>query len=515
MLAFSGETRRTALQRMAESELDVLVIGGGITGCGVALDAVSRGLSVGLVEKEDFASGTSGRSSRLIHGGMRYLQHFEFGLVQESLRERAILRRIAPHLVRPIPLYGPMPKLLRRLWFRVGFSVYDGLAVGRNIARHRGVDSEEMHRALPGLAWPAKGTVYHECRTDDARLTLEVARTASGLGALVGNHAEVTGLLGDERVRGARVVDRVTGESAEIRARVTVNATGVWAEQVHSLGTGSTVRLRPSKGIHLVFREGAVGTRAGVILPSAAHDKRLIFLIPWEGRVYAGTTDTEYTGDLADPPVTDDDRDYLLAAVTRAFPSVTKDDVVASWAGLRPLLATDKGSTADLSRKHAIYETPPGLITITGGKLTTFRAMAEELVDGVAKSLGNRNRSRTRKIPLGLHADLQGALARTGSEAERVGLGAEVGRRFVYRFGDDWTEALRLIRENPSLGEPAVDGLPVLRVELELARTREMALTDDDVLVRRTRVTTMDHRVREPSAGALQGSGGPAGPAPA
>jgi glycerol-3-phosphate dehydrogenase len=515
MLAFSAETRRAALQRMAEAELDLLVIGGGITGCGIALDAAARGLSVGLVEKEDFASGTSGRSSRLIHGGVRYLQHFEFGLVQESLRERAILRRIAPHLVRPLPLYGPMPKRRVRLWFRVGFGIYDSLAVGRNIAQHRGVDPDEMKRAVPGLGRPTKGLVYHECRTDDARLTLEVARTASSLGALVANHAEVTGLLGDGRVNGARVADRTTGESAEVRARITVNATGVWAEQIHSLGTSATVTLRPSKGIHLVFREGAIGTRAGLFLPSAAHDRRLVFLIPWEGRVYAGTTDTEYTGDLADPPVTDEDRDYILAAVIQAFPSVTKDDVVGSWAGLRPLLATGTGSTADLSRKHAIYETPPGLVTITGGKFTTYRAMAEELVDGVARSLGNRTPSRTRKLALGLHADLPAALERAGSEAERIGLPAEAGRRFVYRYGDDWREAVRLIQETPSLGDPAVAGLPVLRVELELARTREMALTDDDVLVRRTRVTTMDHRVRAPSVGALQGSAGPAGRAPA
>ena len=499
---------------MADSELDVLVIGGGITGCGIALDAAARGLSVGLVEKEDFASGTSGRSSRLIHGGVRYLQHYEFGLVQESLRERAILRRIAPHLVRPVPLYGPMPKLPVRLWFRVGFGIYDGLAVGRNIARHRAVDSEEMSRAVPGLGRPTKGLLYHECRTDDARLTLEVARTASSLGALVANHAEVTALLGDGRVRGARVVDGMTGESADIRARITVNATGVWAEQIHSLATSAAVPLRPSKGIHLVFREGAVGARAGVILPSAEHDRRLIFLIPWEGRVYAGTTDTEYTGGLTDPPVTDEDRDYILAAVVRAFPSVTKDDIVASWAGLRPLLASGRGSTADLSRRHAIYETPPGLVTITGGKLTTYRAMAEELVDGVAKKLGNRERSRTRKIPLGLHAELGAALARATSEVERLGLPHEAGKRLVYRFGDDWTEALRLMREEPSLGEPPIEGLPVLGVELELARSREMAITDDDVLVRRTRVTTMAPQVPAPSPGALLGSEDPAGRAP-
>ena len=500
---------------MAESELDVLVIGGGITGCGIALDAAARGLSVGLVEKEDFAAGTSGRSSRLVHGGVRYLQNYEFGLVQESLRERAILRRIAPHLVRPIPLYGPMPKVPARLQFRLGFTIYDGLAVGRNIARHRGVDEDEMRRAVPGLARPAKGLVYHECRTDDARLTLEVARTASRLGALVANHAEVTGLLGEGRIHGARVADRLTGESADIRARVTVNATGVWAEQIHALGTEATVQLRPSKGIHLVFREGVVGARAGVFLPSADHDRRLIFLIPWQGRVYAGTTDTEYRGDLANPTVSDEDRDYILRAVARAFPSVTKDDVVASWAGLRPLLQSGKGSTADLSRRHAIYETPPGLVTITGGKLTTYRSMAEELVDGVARQLGNRRPSRTRKIPLGLHAELGAALARASAAAEQLGVSPDTGKRLVYRFGDDWAEAVRLIRDDPSLGALAVDGLPVLRVELELGRTREMALTDDDLLIRRTRVTTLNQRARAPSVGALPGSEVPVGPGPA
>ena len=502
MLAFSAETRRAALERMSGSELDLLVIGGGITGSGIALDAASRGLTVGLVEKDDFASGTSGRSSRLIHGGIRYLQNYEFGLVQESLRERAILRRIAPHLVRPVPIYGPMPKRRVRLWFRVGFTMYDGLAVGRNIGRHRSVDEAEMMRALPGLGRPAKGLVYHECRTDDARLTLEVARTAARFGAHVANHAEVTGLIGDGHIRGARVTDRITGETLDVRARVTVNATGVWADRIHALGTEDPVRLRPSKGVHLVFREGAVGTRAGVYIPSAAHDRRLIFLIPWEGRVYAGTTDTEYSGDLEDPLPSDHDVDYVLAAVIRAFPSVTMNDVVATWAGLRPLLSSGKASTRDLSRKHAIYETPPGLVTITGGKLTTYRSMAEELVDGVARALGKGGRSRTRKTPIGLHADLEAALTRAGSEAAAHGLSPEVGRRLVYRFGDDWTDALASIREDPSLAEPAVEGLPVLRVELELARTREMAMTDDDVLVRRTRLTTMDGK----ASAALEGA---------
>ncbi|HEX8099871.1 MAG TPA: glycerol-3-phosphate dehydrogenase/oxidase [Actinomycetota bacterium] len=502
MLAFSAETRRSALERMSASELDVLVIGGGITGSGIALDAASRGLTVGLVEKEDFASGTSGRSSRLIHGGIRYLENYEFGLVQESLRERAILRRIAPHLVRPVPIYGPMPKLSWRLRFRAGFTIYDGLAVGRNIGRHRAVDEDEMSRAVPGLGRPAKGLVYHECRTDDARLTLEVARTAAAFGAHVANHAEVTSLIGDGPIRGARVTDRITGQTLEVRARVTVNATGVWADRIHALGTEEPVRLRPSKGVHLVFREGAVGARAGVWIPSAAHDRRLIFLIPWEGRVYAGTTDTEHRGDLEDPLPTDQDVDYILAAVIRAFPSVTMNDVVATWAGLRPLLSSGRATTRDLSRRHAIYETPPGLITITGGKLTTYRSMAEDLVDRVAKTLRKGERSRTKKTPIGLHADLDATLARAASEALALGLSPDVGRRLVYRFGDDWSDALASIREDPPLAEPAVEGLPVLRVELELARSREMAMTEEDVLVRRTRLTTMDGRASAALGGA-------------
>jgi glycerol-3-phosphate dehydrogenase len=499
VLDFSADSRRLALHRMADRECDVLVIGGGITGCGIALDAASRGLSVALVERADFASGTSGRSSRMVHGGIRYLEQYAFGLVHESLAERRILLRLAPHLVRPIPMYGLSPPGTAGLRWRLGLTVYDTLAVGRNIRRHHRQDAAGVRRAVPGLLRPASAMVYYECGTDDARLTLEVARAARAAGALVANHAEALALLGAGRVRGATVADRLTGERLDVRARVTVNATGVWADRVHGLAGDSPIRLCPSKGVHLVLRPGAVDTRVGLVLPSAAGDARYVFALPWMGRTVVGTTDTRYDGDLTDPPVTVDDRDYLLAALRQAFPSVVDSDVVACWAGLRPLCDTGgtaaggtvEGATADLSRRHVVDDTLPGLLTIAGGKLTTYRAMAEQLVDRLACSLGASRRCHTRRIRLGLTDRLDATLARATTAAVRAGLPPGAARRLVLRYGDDWTGALRLIREDPALAEPVAEGAPVLGVELALAATREMALTDEDVLVRRTRLATL------------------------
>ena len=510
MLSFSAQTRTANLGRMAEDRFDVLVIGGGITGAGIALDAAARGLSVALVEKDDFASGTSGRSSRLVHGGLRYLEHREFGLVHESLRERAILHRLAPHLVRPIPMYMLADDRRSRARYRLGLAGYELLAAGRNIGFHRSVSAEQVRAAIPGFGGSSRGFRYFECQVDDARLTIEVARAAHAFGALLANHARVTGLLGGARVAGAVVVDEITGQRFEIRARVTVNAAGVWAGRVRQLANGGPgrVRLQPSKGVHLVFAPGAVRTQAALIAPSAAHDGRFIFIVPWEDRVYAGTTDTPYAGDLDRPAVEDSDRDYLLAAVTLLFPGVTEHDVVASWAGLRPLLSQDEelgdARTSDLSRTHAVFEDPAGLFTITGGKLTTYRAMAEDLVDRIAAALGNAGlgdaglgRSglgdagpgRTRSIPLGLHGSAAAALRLARAEVTRLGLPPRAGARLVQRYGDDWREAVRMISQDPSLGEPVVSTRPVLGVEVSLARSREMALTDEDVFVRRTRLT--------------------------
>jgi glycerol-3-phosphate dehydrogenase len=488
---------------MAENLSDVLVIGGGITGVGIALDAAARGLSVALVEKDDFASGTSGRSSRLVHGGIRYLEQREVGLVRECLRERKILLRLAPHLVRPVPMYLLADSSWARALYEIGLTGYDLLALGRNVGVHRHVNADRVREAVPGFDGRFGGFRYLECQTDDARLTIEVARTASAFGAALANHAKVDRLLGSARVEGASVTDELTGAQLDIRARVTVNAGGVWADHIRGLAAdGGDQRLVPSKGVHLVFAPGAIQTKAAVVVPSAAHDERSVFIVPWEDRVYAGTTDTPYDGDLDHPTVESSDREYILSAVTSNFPAVTERDVVASWAGLRPLLATADGredvTTGDLSRRHAVFEDPPGLFTITGGKLTTYRAMAEDLVDRIVTSIGPARRCQTRSIVLGLHGSPTEALTLARAGAAQLGLPPMAADRLVERYGDDWREAIRMIGEEPALGEPVIDRLPVLRVEVELARSREMAITDEDVLVRRTRLTTRDASVRLP-----------------
>ena len=317
MLPFSADTRTANLSRMAEGTFDVLVIGGGITGAGIALDAAARGLSVALVEKNDFASGTSGRSSRLIHGGIRYLEQRDFALVRESLRERRTLLRLAPHLVRPVPVYMLADSPRSRALYQGGLAGYDLLAAGRNVGHHRSVRAEQFLQAAPGLAGRPRGYRYYECQTDDARLTIEVARTAQAYGAVLANHARADGLLGGARVTGASVVDELTGQRFEIRARATVNASGVWADRVRGLVPGSRERLVPSKGVHVVFAPGAVRSKVAIFAPSAADDGRFIFLAPLADRVYAGTTDTPYSGDLEDPAADDSDRDYIVSAVAR------------------------------------------------------------------------------------------------------------------------------------------------------------------------------------------------------
>ncbi len=488
MIALTPTLRRADLARMAEETFDVLVIGGGITGAGVALDVASRGMTVALVERDDFASGTSGRSSRMIHGGLRYLEHLEFGIVRESLRERATLLRLAPHLVRPVRFYVPEPEPGHRALLRTGLLVYDALAAGRNLGRHRAADPAELMHAVPGGGRARPALTYLECRADDARLTLTVARTARAFGALIANHAEAEALLtgASAQVAGGRIVDRITGERFEIRARVTVNATGVWADRVRTMGSPAPPMMRPSKGVHLVFRPGAIRTTAAVGLPAGGG--RHIFVMPWGDRTYAGTSDTSYDGDPDDPTVTFDDVAYLVEAVAGAFPGVTERDVVASWAGLRPLLARGDGHPKDLSRRHLVLEEPPGLFTITGGKLTTYRAMAEALADEVANRLGVRTPCRTARIPLGLWAPLGRELAMAESVGAAMGLDPAASRRLVHRFGEDWRAAMAMIRDDMTLAAPMSDGLPVLAVEASMARSVEMALTEDDVLERRTRL---------------------------
>jgi len=495
MLELSAETRAQHLERMSDGVLDVLVVGGGIVGAGVALDAAARGLRVGLVEREDFASGTSGRSSRMIHGGARYLRNGDVALVYESLRERSTLMRIAPHLVRPAPFLTPLHRLRDRVPIGLGLTLYDALATGRNIDRHRRVGEEQVAHLSPGLARRTKGLVYWDCLTDDARLVIEIVREAVRRGALVANRAEVTGLLGDGTVRGARVT---AGDgSLEIRARVTVNATGAWADRVHALADSETPKLRPSKGIHLVLDRARLPIRCVVAVPSLVAYGAFFVLIPWGPRVYIGPTDTQYDGPVDAPTVEAEDVSMVLASLDRAFGGgFSEADVLASWAGIRPLLDAGEGDTRDLSRRHAILQDPAGMITVTGGKLTTYRSIAEQVVDRACRALGRGARARTDRLRLGLTRPLGEATEAASGSMSKIRLSPAVGPRLVQRFGDDWEAAAALIRDDPTLGEPVIDGFPVLQVELELARQREMAMSEEDVLVRRTRLALMGAGVR-------------------
>ncbi len=518
-------TRAAALDRMATEQFDVLVIGGGITGAGVALDAASRGLRTALVERRDFASGTSSKSSKLVHGGLRYLQQREFRLVRENLTERRRLLANAPHLVSPmafvIPLLGAggvANEALARgystaLW---AYDLSGGLRIGH---RHRRLSTSEVLTALPALRPDrvAAGFEYHDAFADDARLTLAVVRSAVlDHGAVAANYAPVAGLLTRPGTGGA-VAGAVLDDGREVRAGVVVNATGVWADRVDALhDPGRRPTLRPAKGIHITVERSRLPVTTAGVLPVPG-DSRSIFVVPWGDRVYLGTTDTEHTGPLDDPQCTPDDVAYLLGAASAALGEPLRAaDVVGSWAGLRPLLDEVRSKrTSDLSRRHRVTA-DANVVTVTGGKLTTYRKMAADAVDRVVEILGH-GAGGSRTAMLRLHgAAGGGGVATTGlplgrrrasdggagpSSADRLlgrrrtagGGGAPgddedtVAAHLASRYGSEAVTVAALVEGDPDLGRPLVAGLPYLRAEAVHAARTEMAHTLDDVLSRRTR----------------------------
>lgn len=490
--------REDALDRAASAALDVLVVGGGITGAGIALDAASRGLSVALVERDDVASGTSSKSSKLVHGGLRYLAQREFGLVREALRERNLLRRIAPQLVRPLAFVVPTDSLPRRATVKAGLGLYDAMAAGRNVRTHERLTHRDLVAAVPGLSHGIEGGGYryYDCQTDDARLTLEVLQTARGLGALVVNHAEAVELLrfGD-RVVGVTVRDRVGGHEVDLTARWVVSATGVWADQVRQLASRwERGILTPSKGVHLTFRASDVQLRDGALIPSGEDDGRLIFVIPWGQQVIVGTTDEHHDGDLDKPSVTALEAGYLLHAINTAFQTrLTLHDAIGGWAGLRPLLRGDRETASrDLSRRHSIFEEPPGLITVTGGKLTTYRRMAEDVVDRIVQAEGRKLPCVSERVPVGLRGRVEDALVRLRQVARLVGLEPDLIGSLLHRHGSEAGAVASFCAERGE-ADPLVPELPYLRGEVRWAVRRELARTVDDVLQRRMRVS-LRHR---------------------
>jgi glycerol-3-phosphate dehydrogenase len=492
---FSFSTRETALTTLADSQVDVLVIGGGITGAGIARDAAMRGLRTALVERGDFASGTSGRSSRLVHGGLRYLEHRNFALVHEACRERRVLLRTAPHLVWPrsflFPLYagGRVPpwQLAAGMW------LYDALALFRNVKHHRWLSKRAMLHAEPGLR-PAElrgGPRYFDAQCDDARLTLAVVRDAHHHGAVVANYAEVVGLeTAGGRVRGARVVDHAGGNAFAVRAHVTVNATGPWSDGLRR--DGQTLLLR-SKGAHVVVPRARVGHTEAITFLSPL-DGRVMFILPWGDLTYVGTTETEDAGAPDTIGADADDVVYLLRSANAVFPDarLQPDDVVAAWAGLRPLVRPSKNTAATaVSREHVILQTP-GLISVMGGKLTTYRVMAADAVDCATAALHDLDgrpvppRAATATTPLigGETPDLEAIAA----EVEREGHPAVGAHRLVRRYGSEAPAVARLAGADARLATPVAPGAAAIRAELIHAVRREMALHLSDILIRRIHV---------------------------
>jgi glycerol-3-phosphate dehydrogenase len=480
--------RAASLQRLGDDRFDVLVIGGGITGAGVALDAASRGLRTALVERHDFASGTSSKSSKLVHGGLRYLQQREIRLVYEALYERQRAIENAPHLVRVLPFLVPLLTrggvIDRRLVRLLGTALwmYDlsgGLRIGK---RHHRVDVDTALAHMPSLARDrvAGAYVYYDAQADDARLTLAIARTAAGYGATIANYTAVRALLRDgERVAGARV--DADGTEFDVRARAVVNAAGVWSDDVRALDEGADpASIRPAKGIHITLPWEMVRNDIAAIVP-VRDDRRMVFVVPWGDTTYVGTTDTDYDGPLDDPPCTPADVDYLLAALNGiCTEKLTASDVVGTWAGLRPLLRTGRSSrTADLSRRHTVRVSPSGVVTVTGGKLTTYRRMAADAVDEVVTVLGDSvGSSRTR------HLRLAGG---EGIAPPEAALEPSTHEHLTGRYGTGAEHVQSLVADEPDLGAPLVAGLPYLRAEARYAVRDEMARTLDDVLSRRTR----------------------------
>ena len=512
--SFSVLTRSSELASAAADELDVLVVGMGATGAGVALDAASRGLRVAVLDKGDLASGTSSKSSKLVHGGLRYLENYEFGLVREGVVERQLLMKLAPHIVRPMDfLYPVWPDTAKRRLLGLGLTTYDVFAMaslaGRGGAtrRHQRVSAEEAIELAPAMANSglAYSYLYGDCATDDARLVLAVVQAARRFGALVVTHAEVTGLLSaDSRVTGALVSDRLTGGTVELRARHVVNATGVWVDRLQGFEEpGREAVVQPSKGVHVVVpRERLPLLEASVLLPSKQGDGRSMFAIPWGRQTILGTTDTPYDGALDGLSLTAEDLAYVLAAGNAVFKSgLVEQDVLGAWAGVRPLIRqVGSDSMSDISRRHTLVEGSGGLLTITGGKLTTYRRMAKDVVDRIVERDDAKARCRTDEIPLSGTRPVGDLLAETVVMASSLGLSREVAASLVRQCGETAGHVLSLVKADPALGELLSPHAPHIAAEVVHAARSEGASTVDDVFSRRTRLSLRAKDAALPSA---------------
>ena len=492
------DERAAALAELTRTEHQVLVIGGGVVGAGVALDAATRGLSVGLVEARDFGSGTSSRSSKLIHGGLRYLEQFNIGLVKEALAERSLLlQRIAPHLVRPVSFLFPFSHhVWERAYVGTGVTAYDllGFSMGRSrgLPTHRQLSRRGALRLAPALKRTAftGALLYWDAQVDDARYVMTLVRTAAGYGAQAATRTQVTGFLREgERVTGVRAVDLESGAELEIRAQQVVNATGVWTDEIQAMvGGRGVINVRASKGVHLVVPRDRIQSATGIILRTPFS---VLFVIPWGRHWIIGTTDTDWSLDRAHPAASRTDIDYVLGQANRVLAvPLTRDDVEGVYAGLRPLLAGESDITSKLSREHIVAHPVPGLVMVAGGKYTTYRLMARDAVDAVAHGLdGKVAPSCTETIPL---AGADGHVALWNARyslARSSGLHVARIEHLLHRYGTLAGEVLDLIAAEPGLGKPIAGADDYLRAEVVYAASHEGARHLDDVLARRTHIS--------------------------
>ena len=488
------EERERDWQRLGSETFDVVVVGGGVVGVGTALDAATRGLRVALVEARDLASGTSSRSSKLFHGGLRYLEQLEFGLVREALRERELmLTRLAPHLVKPVSFLYP---LSHRVWERpytaAGLLMYDTMGGARSVPGQKHLTRAGALRMFPALKRSALigGIRYYDAQSDDARHTMTVGRTAAHYGAVVRTSTQVTGFLREaDRISGVRVRDVEDGRETEVKANVVINCTGVWTDELQRLsGSRGRFRVRASKGVHIVVPRDRIVAESGLILRT---EKSVLFVIPWRNHWIVGTTDTDWKLDLAHPAATKADIDYILNHVNTVLATpLTHDDIEGVYAGLRPLLAGENESTSKLSREHAVARVAPGLVAIAGGKYTTYRVMAADAVDAAGADLtGRLQPSITDKVPL-LGADGYYALVNQADQlATRHGLHPYRVRHLLDRYGSLVHEVLAVADGDPELLRPLPAAPDYLQVEIVYAASHEGALHLEDALTRRTRIS--------------------------
>ncbi|ROS59053.1 glycerol-3-phosphate dehydrogenase [Frigoribacterium sp. PhB160] len=492
------DERDAAIEALKTKELDILVIGGGIVGAGAALDAVTRGLSVGIVEARDWGSGTSSRSSKLVHGGIRYLEQLNFRLVREALIERGLLlQRLAPHLVKPVRFLYPLSKpVYERFYIGAGMALYDifSWTGGRppGVPHHRHLSKTQVLRAIPSLSKDAVvgGLTYYDAQVDDARYVSSLVRTASSYGAHAASRVRVEGFVKvGERVVGVKAHDYQTGEHFEIRAKQVVNATGVWTDDTQAMvGERGQFKVRASKGVHLVVPRDRIHSDMGMIFRT---EKSVLFVIPWGRHWLVGTTDTDWDLDKAHPAATAADIDYILEHVNKVMAvPLTRDDVEGVYAGLRPLLAGESDQTSKLSREHIVAHTVPGLVVVAGGKWTTYRVMAEDAIDEAVAALDGRvPESTTMEIPLlgaeGYHA----AWNKRGKIAKAFDVHKVRIEHLLNRYGTLTDEVLDLIRERPELAEPLPGADDYIGAEVVYAASHESALHLEDVLARRTRIS--------------------------